>query len=403
MKADIAIVGGGPAGLGAATHLARLGAGRVVVIEREAQAGGIPRHCGHYPFGMREFHRLLKGPDYAARLVATAQAAGVRILTNTSVATIRPGPRLDLSHDKGLVELHARRVVLATGVREKTRAARLIGGGKPGGVLSTGALQGLIYLNGTVPFRRPVIVGSELVALSALLTCRHAGIRPVAMVEANAHLLAPAFMGLFPRLTGVPLYLGTQLHRILGKSWVEAVELLLPSGEIRRMEADGVILSGHFMPEASLLQASHLAVDPASGGPDVDAFGRATDPCFFAAGNLLRPVETAGWSWQEGVDVARHVAASLLGTLPEAGADVAVRVNHPALRYVVPQRLSRGVAFTGALQLRVTRHMRGRLSAFSGGREIAALRLNGLPERRILLPLCQFVPQDDVAIRFTER
>ena len=89
--ADVVIVGAGPAGLAAAAELRRLGVPRVVVLEREAAAGGIPRHCGHYPFGMREFHRVLRGPDYAARLVALATAAGVEIRTRTSVTALHPG------------------------------------------------------------------------------------------------------------------------------------------------------------------------------------------------------------------------------------------------------------------------------------------------------------------------
>jgi flavin-dependent dehydrogenase len=81
-EAEVIVIGGGPAGLGAATELARTGR-HVLVLEREAEAGGIPRHCGHYPFGMREFHRVLRGPDYAAQLVKTARAAGVTIRNRT--------------------------------------------------------------------------------------------------------------------------------------------------------------------------------------------------------------------------------------------------------------------------------------------------------------------------------
>jgi NADPH-dependent 2,4-dienoyl-CoA reductase/sulfur reductase-like enzyme len=163
---DVAVVGAGPAGLGAATALRAAGVERVLVIEREAAAGGTPRHCGHYPFGLREFRRLLRGPDYAARLVAAAKAAGVAILTSVTVLGVEAGPVLSLGTEAGVRRLAARRVVLATGVRETSRAARLIGGTKPGGVLSTGALQGLVYLNGQAPFRRPVILGTELVSPS---------------------------------------------------------------------------------------------------------------------------------------------------------------------------------------------------------------------------------------------
>ena len=177
---EVAVVGGGPAGLAAATELARQGVD-VLVLERNAEPGGIPRHCGHPPFGMREFGRVLRGPEYARRLARRAREAGVRILAPASVLALLPGGKLAITSDAGFGRLSARIVLLATGVRETTRAGRLIGGTKPAGVMNTGALQGLVYLAGQTPFRRPLILGSELVSYSALLTCRHAGIRPVAM------------------------------------------------------------------------------------------------------------------------------------------------------------------------------------------------------------------------------
>ncbi|MDY6860366.1 MAG: FAD-binding protein, partial [Pseudomonadota bacterium] len=180
--ADVVIVGAGPAGLAAAAELKARGVGSVLVLEREAQAGGIPRHCGHFPFGMREFHRLLRGPAYAARLLARAQAAGAVIKTGVTVTALHPGPGLSVASAGGLRQITARRVLLCTGVRESTRAARLIGGTKPGGVLSTGALQGMVHLQALRPFRNPVVLGTELVSFSALLTCRHLGIRPAAMI-----------------------------------------------------------------------------------------------------------------------------------------------------------------------------------------------------------------------------
>ena len=144
---DLAIVGAGPAGLSAAIEARRMGLA-VVVIEREAEAGGIPRHCAHPPYGLREFGRLMTGPTYARRLVACARACGVEIRTGTTVVALHEGPRLTLASDAGIGELAPRRVLLATGVRETTRAARLIGGTKPAGVMNTGTLQGLVHLEG---------------------------------------------------------------------------------------------------------------------------------------------------------------------------------------------------------------------------------------------------------------
>ncbi len=378
---DVLIVGAGPAGLAAATVLA--GTHSVLVLDREARAGGIPRHCGHYPFGLREFRRLMKGPDYAAALVARAEGAGARIATGVNVTALHPGGRVSVTSDAGLQEISAARVLLATGVRETSRAARLIGGEKPGGVIATGALQGMVYLEGRRPFRRPVILGTELVAFSAIMTCAHAGIRPVAMVEPNPRPTARWPAALFPRLRGIPLHLSTTLTAIHGHDRVEGVTLATPTGPLD-LETDGVIVTGRFRPEATLLATGPVARDSRTGGPAIDAMGRCSDPAYFAAGNLLRGVETAGWSWNEGRLIGLSIAADLAGQA--APAQRAVTLAGDALAWVVPQSAGAGGALD-RLQLRVARPVSGRLALRVGGAEVYARAINARPDRRLTLPL----------------
>lgn len=392
--AELVIVGAGPAGLAAAIEARRLGVGRVVVLEREAEAGGIPRHCGHPPYGLREFGRVMTGSAYARRLVADALAAGAEIRTAATVVALHPGPRLTVSSDAGLGEITAARVLLATGVRETPRSSRLVGGTKPAGVINTGTLQGFVYLKGSRPFLRPVIVGTELVAFSAILTCRHAGIRPVAMVEEGARPTARWPCAVFPRLLGIPLRTRTRLEAIEGERRVEAVMLRGPDGAVDRLACDGVILTGGFRPDAVLVRGGHLALDPATRGPQVDQFGRTSDPAVFAAGNLLRPVETAGWSFREGRAAARAIARDLAGTLPPAAPALRLRAAGDAIAWVMPQRLVPG-ARDGTLQLRAARPVRGRLTVKVNGTRIDGGALDTLPERRILLPLSA-IPADAV-------
>lgn len=401
---DVAIVGGGPAGLAAATELKRAGVNSVIVLDREHEAGGIPRHCGHYPFGMREFHRLLRGPDYAARLVAQARDAGVVIATSTTVTRLDAGPVLELTTPCGLRKLAARKILLATGVREKSRATRLIGGTKPGGVISTGALQSLVYLKQIKPFARPVILGTELVSFSAIMTCRHLGIHPVAMVEPGARITARHPSDLLPRLLGIPLHLETEIAGIFGNEHVNKVVLRHSSGETREVKADGVIISGQFLPEATLVGASHLKLDPHSGGPVIDQFGHCSDPDFYAAGNLLRAVETAGFSWSEGYAVASTILSDLNGAPCASQTSRRIELSGDALKYVVPQRYTVSPIQAGVakdFQLRVKRKVQGRLVMTSDGREIWSRAIRALPERRIIVPH-DIVPQNAPGpLRFT--
>ncbi|MGE4480525.1 NAD(P)/FAD-dependent oxidoreductase [Acidocella sp.] len=391
---DVAIVGGGPSGIAAALRLKARGVPRVTILEREEILGGVPRHCAHPPFGMREFGRVLSGPAYARRLAEAARAAGVEILPRHGVVALKPDGRLEVALPDGRREIQARRVLLATGAREMSRAARLVGGARPIGVLNTGALQAYVNMQGLVPFRRPVVVGTELVALSALSTCRHHGIRPVAMVEENARPTARWPLSLYPKLARVPLHLNTTIERIDGMPRVERV--VLSTGQ--SLACDGVLFTGRFLPEASLVQSSHLSFDPGTRGPVVDQYGRCSDTAYFAAGNVLRPVETAGWSFREGVTIGDYIADDLSGGLPslEGSLDVSAGEN---VKFVMPQRLAHVAPLRGRLQLRVAASVQGQLRVRAGEAVLYRRRVDALPERRILINLDGVkTPPDDARL-----
>jgi len=402
---DVAIIGGGPSGLAAATTLKAAGVARVVVLEREPDAGGIPRHCGHPPFGAREFKRIYTGPSYARKLVQTALAAGVEIHCLTTVVQARIGGELLLAVPEGQQVINARRVIYATGVRETPRSARLLGGMRLQGVVNTGALQSMVFLKHMRPFKQPVIVGTELVAVSAVSTCAHAGIRPVAMVEPDPRPTARFPFTLYPRLKGVPLHLNTRPVAIHGDKTVSSLEVEDADGTRRHIDCDGVILSGMFTPESTLGRMGHLEVDPATGGPVVDQFGRCSDPVYFAAGNLLRPVETAGWCWSEGCRAGARVADDLKGKLLKGTQTVPVSVQGPVLKYVMPQRLNLKVSRgKDVLQLRLSDIAKGKIIATSGGKVVGQWSVNSRKERRILLAISrldQSAITGPVALTFT--
>jgi thioredoxin reductase len=386
---DIAIIGSGPAGLSAAIALRQGGIHQVVVLERESEAGGVPRHCAHPPYGLREFGRIMTGPAYARRLVEQARAAGVQIRCLQSVTRLLPDGLLEIAIPDGRQQIQARRVLVATGVRETPRSARLLSGDRPLGVLNTGALQAYINLHRLIPFHHPVILGTELVSLSAIATCRTHGIWPAAVIEANNRPTARFPLTLLPRLLGIPLLLGREIQAIHGTARVEAVTVRRAGdGVVRDIVCDGVLLTGQFLPEASLIRASHLALDPASQGPAIDQFGRCSDPAYFAAGNILRAVETAGWSFREGRRIALCLLADLAGRLPAPAPRLEVEAG-TGVKLVVPQRLAAPDDRLGkqGLELRAAHAVSGRLRLRHGDRTLFERPISALPERRILIPL----------------
>ena len=379
---NVTIIGAGPAGLTAARVLLQAGIGGVQVLERNPQPGGLPRFCDHQGWGMWDMHRLYTGPRYAAELVR--RAAGADILINTTVTALEPNGHLHISTPGGPEYLQSRIVLLATGIREKPRGARLVSGTRPWGVTTTGAFQEMAQA-GQIPFRRPVIIGSELAAFSALLTARHAGIKPVAMFEPGPRILARRPGGLIARAVfGVPVRTNTQLLEIRGIERVESV-LLARNGRPEELACDGVIFTGQFTPEAWLPRSAGLQIDPATGGPAIDNFFRCSDPAYFATGNLLRPVEHSGFAALEGARAAAQILRALRGELPPPQAAIPVTPGG-ALRYIYPQRIIPGGA---QLQLygRASHAHKGRLRAMADDTLVFERLIRILPERRISLTL----------------
>ena len=329
------VIGAGPAGLAAAQALARGGASSVLVIDRDDAAGGLPRFCRHPGFGWEFTRRLQTGPGFAKRMIGALDPAIVTVATRTSALALRSGPEIEiLGPETGHQCLRPRVVVLATGIRERPRSARLVPGRRPErGVLTTGQLQQMVARGVPVGGKRAVVVGTEHVAFSVLLTARHAGLDVVAMVGPDDRILSYPAAGWIARGLGIPIHLASCIEDIAGSARVEAVFVRGPAG-IRRIECDTIVFTGDFVPDATLLLADDI--DPDTGGPLVDQHGRTNLPGIFAAGNVLRAVESSGWAAIEGARVGTNAAAFL--RLPTAWRGAATRIVAGAgASYIVPQ------------------------------------------------------------------
>ncbi|MFE5681233.1 NAD(P)/FAD-dependent oxidoreductase [Streptomyces erythrochromogenes] len=331
VRVDVLVVGAGPAGLALAARLARAGAGRVEVLEREQDPGGMPRHLHHGGFGRPPSPRL-RGPEYARRSVRAALAAGAVLRTGVTATGWAGALCLETTGPAGLERITARAVVLATGARERPRSARLVPGSRPQGVLTTGELFQAVHTYGLPVGRRAVVVGAEPVARHAAATLRQAGTEMVAMVTEHPRGAA---------VPGIPLLTETTVGELRGRSRATGVVIHHRDGRTGLLTCDTVVFTGDWIPDHELARRGGVPLDPGTRGPGVDASFRTAAPGVFAVGNALHGIERAATAAAEGAAAAAPVLAHLAGTpWPEPGPPLQVRAP---LAWVTPHRIT-GIA-----------------------------------------------------------
>ena len=308
---DVVVVGAGPAGLSAAMELRKCGVHDVIVIERETEPGGIPRHCNHLGFGIRDLHRSLSGPCYAERLTKHALLLGVELQLATTVTSLE-GDRVCITGTNGPDEVTARAVLIATGARERPRIARVVPGDRGAGVFTTGQLQQ--WVRAGIPIgHRALIVGAEHVAYSAVLTLRHAGVLVTGMITEHSKSQSWAAASAVAQLAWrVPLWTNSRIVDVHGRfriDWVEVESMV--SGTRRRLEVDTVVFTGDWIPDHELARSAGIPVDPGTLGPATDVDGRTDVSMVYAAGNLVHPVETADVAAMRARRVAQTVVSEL--------------------------------------------------------------------------------------------
>ena len=363
VEVDVLVVGAGPSGLAAAIELRALGVRSVLVVDREPQAGGVPRHCDHTGFGLRDLRRVLSGPGYARRYVETAERAGVEIRTGVTVTGWPGDGRVETTSPGGIGEIRARAIVLATGCRERPRSARFVPGTRPEGVFTTGSLQRFVHDHGHPVGEWALVVGAEHVSYSAVHTLRHANLSVAGMVtEHPRHQSFPAYILAARGLSGFPLYANSRVTEIFGKRRVEAVEVTeIPTGKTRKIACDTIVFTGDWIPDRELARAAGLPLNPGTRGPAVDGRLRTAAEGIFAVGNLVHPGETADTAALSGRLAARHVADFLQGGDWRPERWIGFEFDRGIVQWVAPNVLEPGQAVLpdGDFIMRVARVLEG--------------------------------------------
>jgi len=350
-EVDLLVVGGGSAGMSAAVAACEGGVGSILIAERSADLGGILRQCIHNGFGLRNFNADLTGTEYAQRCADRVRRLGIPVLTNAFVIGLtRDRVATVVSPQNGLEKIRAKSVILAMGCRERSRGALLIPGQRPAGVLTAGTAQRYLNLEGYLPGRKIVILGSGDIGLIMARQFVLEGARVQEVVELRS------FSGGLPRNIAqclddfqIPLSLNTTVVNIHGRSRVEGVTVAqvdasrrpVPDTE-RFIECDTLLISAGLIPENELTRQAGIPLSPSTGGALVDDCLMTQTDGIFSCGNVLHVHDLVDNVSDEAAAAGRNAALYLSGRLPEASRQSLVPVEAgKGITAVTPQRLRR--------------------------------------------------------------
>ena len=413
---DLVIIGGGPAGLAAAVAARKGGVQDILILERDSELGGILNQCIHNGFGLHTFKEELTGPEYAARFIEQVEALGIAYKLNTMV--------LDLAADKtvtamnktdGLFQLHPKAVILAMGCRERPRGALNIPGYRPAGIFTAGTAQRLVNMEGYLPGRRVVILGSGDIGLIMARRMTLEGAKVLCVAE-----LMPYSGGLKRNIVqclddfGIPLRLSHTVVDIQGKERVTGITLArvengkpVPGTE-EHYDCDTLLLSVGLIPENELTKQAGIEMDPRTKGAIVYENMETSIPGVFACGNVVQVHDLVDFVSGES-ELAGAAAANYIQNGPVAAGRVLTVKPGADLGYTLPQRIRlEGVEKSTNVSFRVRRICgKSTILVKSGDTVIARFKRDRLAPgemEHIALPrvLLDRAPVDEVTIEIEE-
>jgi len=394
---DVIVIGSGPAGLHAAIELRRFGL-KPLIVERDAQPGGVPRWCHHHTFPCRIKQRLFDGPGYVKAWLA--EAKDIPIWTETTVLRVdlsKAGVEYTSPHGTGRIA--ARAVLLATGARESHRHQRLIPGDRAAGVFTTASLFQTLYLYGKLPGKRFVVYGSEDVSYSCIHTIvKHGGAVEAVIEPTESTRTWPAVRWFFENIRSVPHYFGVDDMQIHGLGRVERISV---GG--KRIACDAVVFTGGFTPNSELIRDSDWRFNAATRGPSINQNFQLSAPWAFAAGNCLRGVVSGDEAAFEGRLAAASIASYLSGKM--RAQEETPLIVEPPLAYCSPDRIAPGAGSIAQIALWPGRHMDDvTISATQAGRELWSRRISRVQTgRRVFIPMKDLLWKGSEPVRFTLR
>ena len=363
LSIDIAVIGGGPAGLAAALEANGQGA-KVLLLERGAELGGILQQCIHDGFGIHRFKKRMSGNQYAQAFIDEIEASDIEIMPDTMVLELTPDRRVfACNQQQGMMEILCGAVILAMGCRERTASQVLIYGERPAGVMTAGAVQHYINVEGYLPGKRAVILGSGDIGLIMARRMTLEGMEVEGVYE-----VMPTPGGLTRNVVqclddyDIPLHLSTTVISVQGRARVESVTVAqvdenrkpVPGTE-RDIPCDLLVLAVGLIPENELSRKAGIEIDPITKGPVLDEHFMTSVPGIFAAGNVAAVFDLVDYVSQSGEIAARGAVSFMNGALSIPAYEAVTAGEN--VSFVIPQRIT-GSAGRGIFFLRVTKPMK---------------------------------------------
>ncbi|MBM6721682.1 NAD(P)/FAD-dependent oxidoreductase [Pseudoflavonifractor phocaeensis] len=355
IQVDLAVIGGGPAGLAAAAEAKRQGIQRVVLIERDLELGGILQQCVHDGFGLHRFQRRMSGGQYAEAFIRDVQALDIQVQDNTMVLEITPDKKIYAVNEKeGMLLYECGAIILAMGCRERTRNQVFIYGSRTSGILTAGAVQRYINMEGYLPGRKAVILGSGDIGLIMARRMTLEGMEVEGVYE-----VMPSPGGLTRNIVqcledyNIPLHLSTTVVKTHGRERLTGVTVAkvdenrrpIPGTE-RYIDCDLLVLAVGLIPENELSRGAGIEIDPRTQGPVVDQDFMTSIDGVFAAGNVVAVFDLVDYVSETG-EIAARGAARYLKKQREGSAETPVYHQVRAgegVNFVIPQKVAAGEA-----------------------------------------------------------